>query len=604
MRKLMIQPNILILNEINVIVPVLAMICIIACGPPPPPKQKESAATPTPQVSVVQPGIKDTAYFLNRLTDFSQLAEAHPNETMVLRSSHNPDNQPEDADQFEGTYKLENDDVEWKVLLDEKGPGCVTRMWLSGHLNGRLRLYFDNEVKPTIEADIRDFFSGKYKSHFSPLLVYGPDQSGYGNISYFPLAFENHITVMTDSTQSNIRYQFNVLKFEKGEGVLTYNNDLGPRAQIALEETQATLDSKSYNRFFSSMPLKRVETTSIEPNSRRMMINTHGPAALDFFIMKFKSLSVEALKGLHLQIFWDDLSEPAVDCTLYDFFCHTETDKTWTNLFLGMSPQDNRIFSRFYMPFLKRAQLFLENKSENEITLSLDYHIDVKNIPLEPLYFFARPMKRTLVLGHLYPFLNVEGEGNFIGWNLHVQTDPMKPAYFYLDGDEFFYVDGEPKPSWSGTGMDNYFNGDLYFRDMAYFFTPTHGCLNRTLNDEAVSSNKFRFHLLDAIPFEKSILLVQEIGCPIKYASLKEIQDAEVEWTCFWYGKPASQSVHRQENLAYFVLSEKPEGQPNTSAPLMKDGQLSLKLPDGRWYIHYAPFNNMSMVQHKLVQDK
>ena len=76
----------------------------------------------------------DTAYFLNRIADFSSLAVPRPDERMLLVSSHTDDATDSDTIPLLEQYKL--DGTLWKVLADEKGPGCITRLWCSGNAEG------------------------------------------------------------------------------------------------------------------------------------------------------------------------------------------------------------------------------------------------------------------------------------------------------------------------------------------------------------------------------------------------------------------------------------------------------------------------------------
>jgi len=204
----------------------------------------------------------------------------------------------------------------------------------------------------------------------------------------------------------------------------------------------------------------------------------------------------------------------------------------------------------------------------------------------------------------LYPFLEVEGNGNFVGLTVHAASTPTDPPFFYLEGDEYFYVDGENEPSLSGTGMDNYFNSSQHFGNVNYFYTPTHGCLSKQFVENKGSTNCFRFHLLDAIPFQTSLMLVEEAGCPIQYANAATIDKVAYEWTCYWYGKQATEKVPRKENLLYFSVSDKPDGSPTPDSPIMINGQVRLKLPKGKWWVHFAPVYDLSAVQHQEIESK
>src|SRR5690606_6951871 len=51
------------------------------------------------------------------------------------------------------------------ILADIEGPGCIRRFWITGGNIGRdviLRIYFDNEPVPYVEAPLNDFFGAMH----------------------------------------------------------------------------------------------------------------------------------------------------------------------------------------------------------------------------------------------------------------------------------------------------------------------------------------------------------------------------------------------------------------------------------------------------------
>src|SRR5690554_4111221 len=51
------------------------------------------------------------------------------------------------------------------VLADIAGPGCIRRFWITGGNIGRdviLRIYFDDEPVPYVEAPLNDFFGAMH----------------------------------------------------------------------------------------------------------------------------------------------------------------------------------------------------------------------------------------------------------------------------------------------------------------------------------------------------------------------------------------------------------------------------------------------------------
>jgi len=97
-----------------------------------------------------------------------------------------------------------------RVDIEEAGPGDITHIWvtLSSHeplylKKLVLRMYWDNEIQPSVEAPIGDFFGlglGAYHSWHSQMLSVGSEKSLN---SFFPMPFGHHarITVTNEGKQ-------------------------------------------------------------------------------------------------------------------------------------------------------------------------------------------------------------------------------------------------------------------------------------------------------------------------------------------------------------------------------------------------------------------
>jgi hypothetical protein len=108
------------------------------------------------------------------------------------------------------------------TLLDEQGPGIITHFWctLASHEEYHLkklvlRMYWDNEETPSVEAPLGDFFGlglGEYRTFQAAPLSVAPN---HALNSFFPMPFATHarITVTnmgqmeTEAFYYNIDYQ-------------------------------------------------------------------------------------------------------------------------------------------------------------------------------------------------------------------------------------------------------------------------------------------------------------------------------------------------------------------------------------------------------------
>ncbi len=105
------------------------------------------------------------------------------------------------------------------TLLDEAGPGSITHVWITiaspeqFHLKKLvMRMYWDNEQTPSVEAPVGDFFGlglGDYFLYESEPLAVGADKALN---SFFPMPFQKHarITVANEGRDGVRAFYFNI----------------------------------------------------------------------------------------------------------------------------------------------------------------------------------------------------------------------------------------------------------------------------------------------------------------------------------------------------------------------------------------------------------
>ena len=105
------------------------------------------------------------------------------------------------------------------TLFDEAGPGTITHVWVTiatdeqFHLKKLvLRMYWDGEATPSVEAPIGDFFglgNGQYFLYQSAVLAVASDKALN---SFFPMPFQKHgkITVTNEGKERVDAFYFNI----------------------------------------------------------------------------------------------------------------------------------------------------------------------------------------------------------------------------------------------------------------------------------------------------------------------------------------------------------------------------------------------------------
>jgi hypothetical protein len=155
------------------------------------------------------------------------------------------------------------------------------------------------------------------------------------------------------------------------------------------------------------------------------------------------------------------------------------------------------------MPFQKSCRITVTNEGRRRVA-NLYYHVDWEKLPSLPAntpYFHAR-YRQSLPApadGSNYEFLNVKGKGHYVGTVLSVV---QAEAGWFGEGDEFFWVDGAKKPSIEGTGSEDYFNDawGLHVNESPYY-----GVTVAEGTGLGSRMTAYRWHLLDPVPFQKSL---------------------------------------------------------------------------------------------------
>ncbi len=221
-----------------------------------------------------------------------------------------------------------------------------------------------------------------------------------------------------------------------------------------------------------------------------------------------------ALRGIKIEMYWDNALRPAVQAPLGDFFCHGLGQMAVFENACFSSPE-GRTFNCFVpMPFRKRARIVLVN--ESSLNNYLYYEVDcTRGDPhgTDMLYFHAywRRENMTALREDMTILPRVFGMGRFLGCNLGVRLNPATANFWWGEGEVKMYLDGDTEnPTLCGTGTEDYI-GTAY--GQARFSHRNQGCNLASNNRDMYGF--YRFHLPDPVYFWKDIrVTIQVIGGP------------------------------------------------------------------------------------------
>ncbi|PAX06698.1 glycoside hydrolase family 172 protein [Sphingomonas lenta] len=187
-----------------------------------------------------------------------------------------------------------------------------------------------------------------------------------------------------------------------------------------------------------------------------------GAGVIDRIWMTIEDRSPEALRGLHLQMFWDGAATPAVSAPLGDFFLHGAGEMTAMETALFASPEARSFVSYATMPFRRGARIVVTNgsgKPVNLIFFDVNYR-EVERQPDNALYFHAWWSRdRATALGRDFRILpRIRGRGRFLGTSVTVLTNPVYEKTWWGEGEVKIALDGDrtDAPTLVGTGTEDY----------------------------------------------------------------------------------------------------------------------------------------------------
>lgn len=394
---------------------------------------------------------------------------------VVQRSSHdrqggNVDGgswEPAMASQQPPTY-VRRDPGGW-VLLDERRPGCLTRMWFTASGGdaaawGRIQMFFNGETGPRVDVPAADLFSGKIEAFPRPLVGDRTESSG-GNYSYIPFCFAESLELrVTQVPPLGFFgwYQLTALVAPVGTPVETFapaSFDAGWAAEAIGRAGEPPLRD----------PDASVERGLAVGETARLLERS-GAGSIRFLRLHVAPFDIGTLQSLRLLVRVDGSQDPQIEVPLGDLFGDGLEVRPIRSTAFGMSPDEGSGYFALPVPF--SGGFTLDVSADAPASIRLEAWLGPALPGAGTLYGEHRA--ETSALGTDFAVLEADGSGRLAAWVLDVDGGPLSSPQYFLEGDERVHVDGSRSPEIHGTGTEDAFNGGFYYSGGA-FSLPTHG---------------------------------------------------------------------------------------------------------------------------------
>ena len=415
------------------------------------------------------------------------------------------------------------------LIADMEGPGVIWRIWSADPKGGIIEFVIDSDDDDPQTAWNDRTFSKNYSSLFTgqdsffnfPGLSFIVSQ---GKNTYQPITFNKSCKVYIRNTGNplNCYYQITYSKLPEGAEVESTTGTLTSEQRAALTRVSDYFLQTGNNPNDLSGAITTInDSVTVPAGGKSTVLDQSGEGAVAQFKVKLGSgienmnsaELMQMLKELTVSMYWDGETSPSVWAPLCDFFGDSTGAEYFKTLPMGFTV-DDEFYCYIYMPFGNGAKIVIGNDGTEARNLEVNaVVVPLKGDPADYGRFHAKWHRGFYdERSDRYPdynVLRVNGTGRFLGFSLHVyktthSTVSDGPEYWWGEGDEKFYVDGETFPSSFGTGSEDYFG--YAWCDPGYFQSPHQAqpiTAEGGVHGKGHKAN-VRFQLNDNVPFFES----------------------------------------------------------------------------------------------------
>jgi hypothetical protein len=455
----------------------------------------------------------------------SRLATLDPADVVVERSSHCLDgcrfdrSNPGLENPADNPYPLRwlYRDGEEAVVFDERGPGAVTRIWMTTGFGTascidpaiRARFYLDGASVPTLDLPLAALFDGSTPP-FTPPLVADRDASSGGFASYVPIAYAEALRIAlagagnggtnpcTGNDERLLWFQIQHHRLPAGTPVASFSpGDDFPAWRAFL----AHAGDDPWNGMLAPV----ASTSTLAPGATLPLASRAGPAWLRGIRLHVPR---SAYADVRLSLVLD--AATAVDVPLADFFATPADALVPARGVLAGEDAGGWLYAWIPMPFRQAADVGIVAAASLPAPVVVDSEVSFEDAPVaDDAGSFAAALSDACVVSGSVLLYDAHGAGKVIGIGARYRASGAANLG-YLEGDERAYVDDVIAPAWYGTGVEDFFDGGFSF-DHGAFAGPLAGATLVDVDGSGTTA-AYRWLPADPIAHASALRLTQEAG--------------------------------------------------------------------------------------------
>ncbi len=431
------------------------------------------------------------------------------------------------------------------LTIDIKGSGYVSRIWFAQiYRGGTITIEVDGQK--VVESDLLEYMIGEKSTMYDSDgaiwdSVCGAFRSNhtYGELSYasskgynsfIPITFSESIRIYFANNTASSDYDaasFKQISYTLFDDKRTVESFTGLDNMSA--ENKAALEKA--NQALNFILDKNSTSYTVAAGSETEVYSDSKPGAISLVTLTLPNTSAdrlqETLRYTYIKAYWDGMATPAIDMSLGDFFgspAQVVPYRTWN---LGVTA-DNQLYARFYMPYAS-AKIVVGNLMSQNVTVQIDFETqEITKADADGAMRFCASWQRCAdrsVSDDRWPdaaTLMLIGSGRLVGQYWH--TYQVFEGFWWGEGDERIFVDGEKMPSWAGTGAEDII-GYAYSIPYSWPFSSMFRAHPVGAEDSGAVGDKINIWMLgnDALAFDSSLEMSLEKYFSDEYCYLSAV---------------------------------------------------------------------------------